>query len=365
MTAAPYLALSGIGKRYGEQVVIGNLDLGVEQGEFVSLLGPSGCGKTTLLRIIAGLVESDAGSVRVAGVDLTGLPAHKRNIGVVFQNYALFPHLTVGDNVAFGLRAQRASAADTEKAVVHALDLVRLADYRSRPVTALSGGQQQRVALARAIATRPRLILLDEPLSALDRKLRETMQIELRRILRSEGMTAIFVTHDQEEALVMSDRLAVMNAGRIEQLGAPAQIYARPATPFVMDFVGLSCRLAGTVASAGDGTVRVRTDFGDIAAPGAFQPGAKVEVGIRPERVAVNTGGDLTGRNCIAARAQETVYLGSRGLLYFACTGNDRLLVEVGGEAAEAVRVAEAAGGETILDWRVEDTLLFPAPAGA
>ena len=318
-----------------------------------------------MLRLCAGRPVRSTPATRTLPASDSTSPAMMRNIGVVFQNYALFPHLTVGDNVAFGLRAQRASAADTEKAVVHALDLVRLADYRSRPVTALSGGQQQRVALARAIATRPRLILLDEPLSALDRKLRETMQIELRRILRSEGMTAIFVTHDQEEALVMSDRLAVMNAGRIEQLGTPAQIYARPATPFVMDFVGLSCRLAGTVASAGDGTVRVRTDFGDIAAPGAFRPGAKVEVGIRPERVAVNTGGDLTGRNCIAARAQETVYLGSRGLLYLACTGNDRLLVEVGGEAAEAVRVAEAAGGETFLDWRVEDTLLFPAPAGA
>jgi len=358
VTTGPYLAIAGVGKRYGEQVVIGNLDLTVGEGEFISLLGPSGCGKTTLLRIIAGLVEADAGSVRVAGTDLTGLPAHKRNIGVVFQNYALFPHLNVSDNVAFGLKARGAPAADTEKAVVHALELVRLAEYRARPVTALSGGQQQRVALARAIATRPRLILLDEPLSALDRKLRETMQIELRRILRAEAMTAIFVTHDQEEALVMSDRIAVMNAGRIEQLGTPAEVYAKPATPFVMDFVGLSTRLAGTVESAADGLSQVHTAFGTLAAPGAFRPGAKVVVGLRPERAAIAGGTASSGRNRITARAPEIVYLGSRRVLHFACEGEDRLLVEVGGDVA-------VSGGETTLEWPVADTLLFPAPGEA
>ncbi len=358
VTLAPYLAIAGVGKRYGEQVVIGNLDLAVGEGEFVSLLGPSGCGKTTLLRIIAGLVDCDAGRVAVGGTDLTRLPAHKRNIGVVFQNYALFPHLNVADNVAFGLRAHGASAADTEKAVAHALELVRLADYRYRPVTALSGGQQQRVALARAIATRPRLILLDEPLSALDRKLRETMQIELRRILRSEGMTAIFVTHDQEEALVMSDRIAVMNAGRIEQLGTPAEVYARPATPFVMDFVGLSCHIAGTVESAADGIARVRTGFGTIAAPGAFRVGAKVLVGLRPERIGVADSDAKTGFNRVSARSPETVYLGSRRVLHFACEGEDRLLVELGGDEV-------VADGDTALEWRVADTLLFPAQSEA
>ena len=358
MTTAPYLAIAGVGKRYGEQVVIGNLDLAVGEGEFVSLLGPSGCGKTTLLRIIAGLADSDAGSVRVGGTDLTGLPAHKRNIGVVFQNYALFPHLNVGDNVAFGLKAHGASAAETEKAVAHALELVRLAEYRSRPITALSGGQQQRVALARAIATRPRLILLDEPLSALDRKLRETMQIELRRILRSEGMTAIFVTHDQEEALVMSDRIAVMNAGRIEQLGAPAEVYARPTTPFVMDFVGLSCRLAGTVESSADGVSRVRTALGTVMAPGAFRPDAKVVVGLRPERASLAGSEIAAGCNRITARAPEIVYLGSRRVLHFSSEGDDRMLVEVGGDVA-------VSGGDTAIEWRVEDTLLFPAQGEA
>ena len=364
MSAAPYLALAGIGKRYGEQVVIEALDLSVAEGEFVSLLGPSGCGKTTLLRIIAGLAESDSGQVRVGGTDLTGLPAHKRNIGVVFQNYALFPHLSVGDNVAFGLRAQRATAADTERAVAHALDLVQLTDYRQRPIAALSGGQQQRVALARAIATRPRLILLDEPLSALDRKLRETMQIELRRILRSEGMTAIFVTHDQEEALVMSDRIAVMNAGRIEQLGTPTEVYARPATPFVMDFVGLSCRLTGTVESSTGSLTRVRTAFGPVTATGAYRSGARVEVGMRPERVTLAAGSSAVlpaTSNRIQARAQETVYLGSRRLLHFESGGTDKLMIEVGGTD----KLMSEVTGDVALEWRVEDTLLFAAAAPA
>ncbi len=353
MTSAPYLAVEGVAKRYGEQVVIGDLDLAVGEGEFVSLLGPSGCGKTTLLRIIAGLIEADAGRVAIAGTDLTRLPAHKRNVGVVFQNYALFPHLSVGDNVAFGLAARKAPAPEIARAVDHALELVRLSEHRARPVTALSGGQQQRVALARALATRPRLILLDEPLSALDRKLRETMPIELKRILRAEGMTAIFVTHDQEEALVMSDRIAVMNAGRIEQLATPAEVYARPATPFVLDFVGLSCRLDGVVASSADGMSVIDTAFGTVRARGAFRSGARVIAGLRPERLALGETGD-PAFNRLRARAQEAAYLGSRRLLHFECGGADRLIAELPGDTDPPV-------GEADLCWRVDDTFLYAA----
>jgi len=355
--ADPYLVLSKVGKRYGDQTVIAGLDLAMAAGEFISLLGPSGCGKTTLLRMIAGLIGCDAGSITVAGTDLTRVPAHQRNIGVVFQNYALFPHLNVGENVAFGLKARRLPAAEIEAAVVHALGLVQLAEYRQRPIGALSGGQQQRVALARAIATQPRVLLLDESLSALDRKLRETMQIELRRILRAAGITAIFVTHDQEEALVMSDRIAVMNAGRIEQLDTPAAIYARPATPFVMDFVGLSCRIAGEVEASSAGRSTVRTPYGAITGMGGFRPGARVTVGMRPERLRVGAG--QAGDNQLGVRAADPVYLGSRQLIYFDSQGGDRLLAELPGDGGHAPAVGETAQ----LSWPVADTFVFPAAA--
>src|SRR5437763_9170791 len=248
-----YLDVRGVAKRFRDTPVIEDLDLQIKAGEFVSLLGPSGCGKTTLLRIIAGLLAADRGRVTLDGADITHVPAHKRNVGVVFQNYALFPHLTVAENVAFGLKARGTPTAEIESVVARALALVRLAEYGPRAIFALSGGQQQRIAVARALAVRPKLLLLDEPLSALDRKLRETMRMELGHLLHDLGITAIFVTHDQDEALVMSDRIAVMHAGRIEQFETPAAIYARPATPFVLDFVGMSTRLRGPVpAGPGD-----------------------------------------------------------------------------------------------------------------
>ena len=252
-----------------------------ERGEFVSLLGPSGCGKTTLLRIVAGLLGVDRGSVKLDGQDITALPPHKRDVGVVFQNYALFPHLSVAENVAFGLKARGRGAGETREAVARFLDLVHLADFADRSVRALSGGQQQRVAVARALAVRPKLLLLDEPFSALDRKLRETMQIDLRRLLRELGTTSVFVTHDQDEALTMSDRIAVMNRGAIEQLDTPEAIYRRPATAFALEFVGLSSRLAGTVLGTENGLVTVDTAFGRLVASGNFIKGAPVLRGLR------------------------------------------------------------------------------------
>ncbi len=243
--AAPlHLSVKGVAKRFRQTRVLVDLDLDVRQGEIISLLGPSGCGKTTLLRAIAGLVPVDAGRITVGGGDITHQPPHLRNVGVVFQSYALFPHLTVRGNIAIGLKAQRWPRAKIATRVEEMLALVRLVDLAERPITALSGGQQQRVAVARALAVAPSLLLLDEPFSALDRKLREDMQVDLRRLLADRGITAIFVTHDQEEAMVLSDRIAVMRNGQIEQFADATTLYREPATRFVFEFVGQSTVLS-------------------------------------------------------------------------------------------------------------------------
>ena len=367
------LQLDGIVKRYGSQTVVDGLDFAIHSGEFVSLLGPSGCGKTTLLRIIAGLTDCEAGRVMVGDEDVTRLPAHRRNIGVVFQSYALFPHLTVGENIAFGLKAHGANKAQMAAGVTQALKAVQLSALADRPISALSGGQQQRVAVARAIATRPRLILLDEPLSALDRKLRETMQIELRQMLRDAGMTAIFVTHDQEEALVMSDRIAVMNLGRIEQFDVPEVIYARPRTSFALNFVGLSSQWQGEISHVASGTMTVQTPSGPIAAPAeaghGMAVGERVLVGVRPEMIRVDRGNPPSpvahdaSTNHLALKVGETVFLGSRRLLYFPSphAGAAPAMVEMPAHLGLAPTTGECVQ----LSWPVHETLIFPLGASA
>jgi len=352
--ASRYLDVAGVGKRFRDTVVIQGLDLAVGAGELISLLGPSGCGKTTLLRIIAGLLTADRGAIQLDGLDLTRLPAHRRNVGVVFQNYALFPHLTVADNVAFGLRARRRPAAEVETAVAHALALVQLGEYAHRPIGALSGGQQQRVAVARALAVKPRLLLLDEPLSALDRKLRETMQIELRHLLRNLGITAIFVTHDQDEALVMSDRVAVMNAGRIEQLGSPTEIYHRPATPFVLDFVGLSSRFHGEVVGVEGDEVVAHTALGPLRARGRAPVGARVLVAVRPERIGVGPGGEGSA-NRAQLTVRDAVFLGSKLLLHFDAPDGDRAVAELPAGTGAALSPGDVVAAR----WSAADTLVF------
>ncbi len=349
-----FLDVSGATKSFGAATVLDGVDLGVGQGEFVSLLGPSGCGKTTLLRIVAGLLGVDRGTVKLDGQDITSLPPHKRDVGVVFQNYALFPHLTVAENVAFGLKARRRGSAETATAVKRFLELVHLSDFADRSVRALSGGQQQRVAVARALAVRPKLLLLDEPFSALDRKLREGMQIDLRRLLRELGTTSVFVTHDQDEALTMSDRIAVMNKGGIEQLDTPEAIYRKPATAFALDFVGLSSRLSGTVVSTQDGLVAVETSFGRLLAPGNFVSGAPVMVAVRPERIAVDRPGDFA----VTATLRDAVFQGAKVQLHFETTGGDRLMAET----ADLPHGLPAPGSEMKLGWAVADTLIYPAP---
>ena len=318
----------------------------------MSLLGPSGCGKTTLLRIIAGLLAADRGMVRLDREDISRRPPHKRDVGVVFQSYALFPHLTVAENVAFGLEARRLSRTAIAETVSRFLELVHLSDFADRSIRALSGGQQQRVAVARALAVKPKLLLLDEPFSALDRKLRETMQIELKRLLRELAITAVFVTHDQDEALNLSDRIAVMNRGVIEQLGDPATIYREPATAFALEFIGLSARITGTVGEARDGRLVVQTPLGRIACPGQLVPGTPVIVGVRPERISVGSG----GANSVSAPLRDIVFQGSKVQLHFDAPAGALLLAEL------PETPPGAAPGRTLaLSWRVEDTLVFPA----
>jgi putative spermidine/putrescine transport system ATP-binding protein len=352
-----YLVVSGADKRFGAATVLRDLSLSVAQGEFVSLLGPSGCGKTTLLRCIAGLLHPDRGQITIGGRDITALAAHQRNVGVVFQNYALFPHLTVAENIAFGLRARGVSKAEAAPRVAEALALVRMEAHGEKPVTALSGGQQQRVAVARALVVRPSLLLLDEPFSALDRKLRETMQVELKQLLREVGITAIFVTHDQEEALVVSDRVAVMNAGQIEQLTDPVTLYHAPASLYVLDFVGQSTKLSGKVIGSSDGMIEVQTAFGVLRAPASFMAGSSVAVGVRPEAMFLAPEAD-PALNTLQGRISDISFLGSRTQIHLdaPAEGEDRVILEL-----SRLPAGVATGQEVSFGFRVADTMAFPA----
>jgi len=336
------LRIDGAAKRFGEVAALDGVSLQVAPGELLTILGPSGSGKTTLLKVVAGFETPDAGSVRIDGVEITALPPARRDIGMVFQNYALFPHLTVERNVAFPLEMRNVGRGEIARRVVEALALVELAGYERRLPRQLSGGQQQRVALARAIVFNPRLLLLDEPFGALDRKLRETMQLEVRRLQRRLGLTTIFITHDQEEALVLSDRIAVMNKGTIQQIASTTEIYERPANDFVADFVGESNIFHGTVSEAGlvtlDGGRKLRVSSGKSA-------GAKVGVLMRPERFASG------GANAFSGTVIESVYLGTSFKLRLACEGGLELLVRQparGALPAPGARVAVGIDPEAI-----------------
>jgi spermidine/putrescine transport system ATP-binding protein len=311
------VGLYGVTKRFGDMVAVDDVTIEVGRGEFFSMLGPSGCGKTTSLRMIAGFEEPDSGRVELTGRDIVGVAPYKRNVNTVFQSYALFPHLTVADNVAFGLRRKKVSKGDIRDRVKRYLDLVQLPGYDERRPSQLSGGQQQRVALARALVNEPAVLLLDEPLGALDLKLRKQMQLELMRIQREVGVTFVYVTHDQEEALVMSDRLAVMSQGRIEQIGYPEDIYERPATRFVAGFIGTSNIIEAVVTGRVGDLLQVEAAPGDrllVGAPEgrAISPGDVLAFTVRPEKLRIVAESEtVADRLCtIAGTVVDVVYQG-------------------------------------------------------
>jgi spermidine/putrescine ABC transporter ATP-binding subunit len=308
----------GVSKRYESVVALDTVSLTFGEGEFFGLLGPSGSGKTTLLRAIAGFVQPDAGEIRFDGEDIRAKPVHRRDIGMMFQNYALFPHLTVFDNVAFGLSVRGRPAREIRGEVERLLGLVRLAGLEGRRPSQLSGGQQQRVALARALITRPRVLLLDEPLGALDKRLRQQMQIELRQIQREVGITTVFVTHDQEEALTLSDRIAIFDEGRAVQVGSPGEVYERPRTRFAANFLGDANFFAARLAGCSDGLARYRLDGGQeiaVAVPPGPPPAESALLAVRPEKFELRpeaappeTGADV---NRLHGAIRQSVYSGS------------------------------------------------------
>ena len=301
-------------KRFGDAVAVDHIDLEVRDGEFFSLLGPSGCGKTTTLRMIGGFEEPTSGLIELQGQDVTWLPPYRRNVNTVFQNYALFPHLSIFENIAFGLRRRKVKASEIKSRVTEMLALVELPGFENRKPTQISGGQAQRVALARALINRPAVLLLDEPLGALDLKLRKQMQVELKRIQQEVGITFIYVTHDQEEAMTMSDRIAVMNKGRYEQLGDPESLYERPTTRFVAGFLGISNLIRGTIDGMADAYALVQLDEQTrIRVPRGMTNGhADVEVGVRPEKIRLHKpeADAPSGSNELLGRVVDASYLG-------------------------------------------------------
>lgn len=304
------VSLINVEKSFGKNKVVKSMNIEVKEGEFLTLLGPSGCGKTTTLRMIAGFEDATSGIIKVQGVRVEDKEPFERDVNTVFQNYALFPHMTVFDNIAYGLKIKKRPKDEIKKRVNEMLDLVQLKGYENRKPDALSGGQKQRVAIARALINNPKVLLLDEPLGALDLKLRKQMQVELKRLQKKLGITFVYVTHDQEEALTMSDRIAVMNEGVIEQLGTPREIYDRPLTKFVAGFIGESNIFDGKVISVNDGIIYVETSAGTMKVKGnGFEAGEDIHVSIRPEHIKVSAD-SVEGFN-LRGKIKDNIYMGT------------------------------------------------------
>jgi len=338
-------------KRYGDFHAVRDVSLSVADGEFVVLLGPSGCGKTTTLRMVAGFIEPTAGNVKLGGSDVTLLPPWKRNTGMVFQSYALFPHLSVAQNVAFGLEMRKLPRPEIDKRVEEALALVRLGGFGARLPRQLSGGQQQRVALARALAIRPDVLLLDEPLSNLDAKLRQEVRVEIRELQRQLGLTTVMVTHDQEEALTMADRLVVMNEGMVHQVGSQRDLYERPADRFVAGFVGRTTFLGGTVVDAG----RFRTEGGLMLACAGGTPG-RAALSLRPERLEIGPGPLAGLDNDLSGTVEFVSYLGAQIDIHVRLSPADRLVVQVANRAGAFV---PEVGQTAHVGWRASAGQVF------
>jgi spermidine/putrescine transport system ATP-binding protein len=356
-------------KRFGDVVAVDRIDLDVHDGEFFSLLGPSGCGKTTTLRMIGGFEEPTSGLIELQGEDVTWLPPYRRNVNTVFQNYALFPHLTIFENVAFGLRRKGVRGDEVRSRVTEMLALVELPGFERRRPTEISGGQAQRVALARALINRPAVLLLDEPLGALDLKLRKQMQVELKRIQQEVGITFIYVTHDQEEAMTMSDRIAVMNKGRYEQLGDPESLYERPATRFVAGFLGVSNLLPGRVDGAEDGYAVCRlADDTRVRVPRAQVDGhSAVDVGVRPEKIRMlaPSADPPNGSNGLTGTVVDASYLGVSTQYIVETRHGERVTVYEQNVERTVHGSLHRPGEEVRLSWSPDHTFAVPVDASA
>lgn len=350
-----HVRLAGVTRRFGDFDAVRDVDLDIAAGEFLTLLGPSGSGKTTTLNMVAGFIQPTTGDIQVDGESIQKLPPHKRDMGMVFQSYALFPHMTAQENVAFPLRERKRRAVEIADSVRRAFELVKLEGFENRSPDQLSGGQQQRVALARAIVFEPRVLLMDEPLGALDRKLREWLQSEIKRLHRELGLTVIFVTHDQGEALALSDRVAVFNRGRIEQVGTPQELWIRPKTPFVAAFLGDSNLLRGTIAAGGGLSSSSRTFR--LAEQSDHSAGAEATLLVRPEFVHVAATGQEScdGENRLIGRVTDITFLGSSYRLTLACPEVGIFLATQ--SAAAFTGIAE--GDEVGISWKAEHGVLL------
>ena len=349
---APSVELREVTKRFGDFTAVDEISLEIAEGEFFTLLGPSGCGKTTTLRMIAGFEEASDGQVLIDGADVAGLPPYKRPTNTVFQSYALFPHLSVRDNVAFGLRRQKVDRSEIDRRVAAELERVGLSAEANRRPAQLSGGQQQRVALARALVNLPKVLLLDEPLGALDLKLRKGLQVQLKRIQRDVGITFVYVTHDQEEALTMSDRIAVMSRGRIEQVGDPEEVYERPATTFVAGFIGVSNLMPGVVKSAAGGKVLLDSGVTVSADADGLQDGDRCHAVVRPEKLRLGDGGRRDPS--VEGLVESSLYLGTSTQLIVRLPDDVRMTVLVP-NADEAERQKLPGGGAKVkVSWSPE-----------
>ena len=350
----PSVRLDRVTKRFGEFTAVRAMELDIPRGEFFTMLGPSGCGKTTTLRMVAGFEEPTEGRVLLDGDDVTGLPAFKRPTNTVFQSYALFPHRSVEQNVAFGLQRQKVDKGEVKRRVAEELERVGLAAEAKRRPAQLSGGQQQRVALARALVNRPAVLLLDEPLGALDLKLRKQLQVELKRIQRDVGITFIYVTHDQEEALTMSDRIAVMNQGVVEQVSDPETVYERPATTFVAGFIGVSNLMPGEVVSANGAGAELRLDAGPtVRAPqsAGARAGERAHAVVRPEKLWLTPAGASDDGPSVEGQVESSLYLGTATQMVVKLADGTRMTVLVPNADTEARRDLPAAGDTARLTW--------------